>query len=142
AVGGSQLQTQISASANNAGATSFFLSGISPSGSWLSANASTSALPATITVFANPSVLSAGTYTGSINVTFSGGVNGTQSIPVTLVVGGGGTVSGSVAPTTLNFAYQINSGALVPQQFVTVNGTGTISVAVFTSGNQNWLAAS
>src|SRR5206468_6229430 len=70
-------------------------------------------------------------------------VNGVQSIPVTLIVGGGGTGgSTSVAPTTLNFAYQTNSGSDLPQQFVTVNGSGAISVSVTTSGNLPWLAAS
>src|ERR1051326_3874982 len=139
-VNGGQLQSQLSLSALNGGATNYFISGFT--GSWLSASANNSTLPGTITVTANPSGLAASTYNGSISVSFSGAVTGVQTIPVTLVVGGTGTPGSTIAaPTTLTFSYQVNSGVSIPQQSVTVNGTGAISVSVSTSGNQNWLAA-
>jgi uncharacterized protein (TIGR03437 family) len=46
-----------------------------------------------------------------------------------------------VAPTNLTFAYQTGSNAEVPQQYITVSGSGAISVSVATSGGQPWLAA-
>ncbi len=111
-------------------------------GTWLSASQTSFSLPATIQIFANPAGLVAGTYTGAVNVSLSGGVNGTQSIPVTLVVGGTGTVTGAVAPASLNFAYQLNAAnQFVSQQMLTVLGTGTITVSVNVPGNVQWLNA-
>ena len=67
----------------NGAATNYSISASSTG--WLSATSTFGTLPANVAIVASPSGLATGTYQGTINVTFTGGVNGTQSIPVTLV---------------------------------------------------------
>src|SRR5439155_8226515 len=69
-VNGGPQQLAINLSATNAAFTNYSISGINPSGSWLSAVANNTTLPGSITLTVNPSGLSATTYTGSVNVTF------------------------------------------------------------------------
>jgi len=65
-------------------ATTASYSATASGGSWLSITPSTGALPGTLTISANPAGMSAGTYSGAINLSSAGasGVN----VPVTLVV--------------------------------------------------------
>jgi uncharacterized protein (TIGR03437 family) len=92
-----------------------------------------------VTVY--PTALStAGVYT--CNVSF--GTPGT--LPVTLNLGtsgggGGGTVSGLIAPTTLNFAYAVG-GDSPPLQYVTISGSGTYTISTSPSGTTNFISAS
>lgn len=139
APGGSSalLQDSVSFYANNGISTSYSIAGYTSNGNWLSAQANGGFLPHSITVTANPTNLPAGTYQGSVTVNFSGGVQGQQTIPVTLQVGtGGGIITSGVSPTSLRFVHQAGSSQSVPLQFVTVGGSGSISV----SSNQSWLA--
>jgi len=97
-------------------------------GSWLFVQNSGIAqnLPAQLIVSVNTLSLASGTYTGRINVQTS---NGTAQIPVTLVVGSGGGVTGGLAaPTALTFAYQAGTTLSPPLSFILVNGTGPITI--------------
>ena len=142
-VGSGQTQSQISLSTSSGATTLSNFNFTTQTGTgWLSASLNSFSLPSTITAFVNPAGLVAGTYNGSISVTFAGGVNGQQTFPVTLVVGGGSGGTNSVAPTSLVFSYQVGSGSFVPQQSVSVNGTGNISVGTITqTGSIPWISA-
>jgi uncharacterized protein (TIGR03437 family) len=92
-----------------------------------------------ITVGVNPAGLAAGTYNGSI--TFNTGV--TQTVPITLQVGGSGGVVVTVSPTSLSFSSQVGSAAATQQ--LTVNSPAGAAAANFTvspttSSGGNWLS--
>jgi len=89
-------------------------------------------------VYANPTGLAAATYSGTITLT---PLNGTAvSIPVTLTVTGGSTVSAT--PATLNFSYAV--GASTPAaQSISVTGAGNAALpftaTASTTTGGNWL---
>ncbi len=98
----------------------------------------------TFTISANPSGLSAGTYTAPIAVTL-GTLSGT--VTVNLVVGGGGGGGGStaVAPASLTFTSQLGSASVPAQQKLVITGpagawSATPSVTTPTGGT--WLRVS
>ncbi len=84
----------------------------------------------------------AGNYSCNIPFTANGTNVGTLLVTLNLGTsgGGGGTVSGVVAPTTLNFAYQAG-GDSPPLQYVTVSGSGTYTISTSTSGSTNFISA-
>jgi len=101
---------------------------------WLSAVSSTSTLPASVIVTANPVGLSQGTYTGSVAIV-SGGVT-VGTIPVTLTVGASATLQ--VTPAVMTFTHQTTGSANPPSQTVQITSTGT--TANWTaSSTANWL---
>jgi uncharacterized protein (TIGR03437 family) len=84
---------------------------------WLAATVSGN----TVTVTANGSTLSQGTYNGVVTVIVPGAGNSPLNVPVTLVVGSAQSLS--LSATTVNFSYQI--GAAVPAaQTVQLSSTG------------------
>jgi uncharacterized protein (TIGR03437 family) len=112
---------------------------------WLTANVANN----TVTVTANGSALSQGTYSGVVTVIVPGASNSPFNIPVTLLVGAPQTLLSSA--TVVNFSYQVgavtpptqsvqlsSSGSSVPFTATFVAGTNTPAslVAVSpTSGN-------
>jgi uncharacterized protein (TIGR03437 family) len=94
--------------------------------------------------------LAANTYYGSLVVYFTptGGSQVYQTIPVSFVVGSGGTTTtpGIVTPTSLTFAYQTGTtatGFILPSQNIVITGTGAFSVSAptYASGQTGgWLA--
>jgi uncharacterized protein (TIGR03437 family) len=141
---------QVTVSLTSATAGTFTITNIS--GSWLSVGgvntSTTSPAAASVTVYGNPTGLSANTYTGYLYVSLtptSGSVL-SQTIPISFTVGSGGTTttSGLVTPTSLTFAYQSTYSA-PPAQNIVVTGTGTFSVALpptYPAGQAggNWLS--
>ena len=94
------------------------------------------------TVYANPYGLAANTYSGTLYVYV-----GSQSaaVPVSMIVGGGGTGTTAVAPTSLNFAYQIGTDPVnfVARQKLVITGTaGAWSSSVSTADGGTWLKLS
>jgi uncharacterized protein (TIGR03437 family) len=94
---------------------------------------------AAFTVFANPAGLAANTYSGTMFVSV-----GTQSIsvPVNMVVGGGGTGTTAVAPTSLTFAYQLGTDPLnfISRQRLAITGpAGPWSSSITTFTGTPWL---
>ncbi len=86
----------------------------SSGGTWLSASASSSTTPSTITVTANAAALAAGTYNGTVTVTSGGAANSPLVINVTISVGvptisAGGIVNGASFASGVS----INAGAIV-----------------------------
>ena len=98
---------------------------------WLSATTSGN----TITVTANGTSLSSGTYSGVITVFAPGAANSPLYVPVTFAVGGAPIFT--LAPSSVNFVYQKNS-AVPPAQTIQVTSTnGSVpfnAVAVAPSG--------
>lgn len=97
----------------------------------------------TLTVTANPAGLIAGTYSGQITLV-SG--SGTQTVPVTMIVGGGTGTGGNITVTanggtstspSLTFTAQ-SVGATVPSQYLSVtsaSGSSPISFTATLSGS-------
>jgi uncharacterized protein (TIGR03437 family) len=98
---------------SNAGSGNLVWSAM-PSASWISVSSSSTA----VTLSANPSGLSPGTYTGTVSVTASGATNSPQQISVTL------TVTDSAAPT-------IASGGVVNAADYTPTVAPGMLIAVF-----------
>jgi uncharacterized protein (TIGR03437 family) len=96
----------------------------------------------TVTVNVNPTILSFGTYSGTVFVSTTAG---SLSFPVNLTVGGSGTNSSGLAaspnPVTFNIPL-VGSGATPQTLNVTFNGApATITSATSISVGQNWLIA-
>jgi uncharacterized protein (TIGR03437 family) len=115
---------------------------------WLSISpAGASVTPSTLTVTANPAGLAAGTYSGTISLVSTG----TQTVQVTMIVGGGGGTGGSltvtangvsgVAPALTFSAPQLN--ATVPSQYLSVtsaSGSGQVPFVASLSGSScSWV---
>ena len=97
--------------------------------SWLLPSFS-SGIPGTITVSVNPSILSAGSYSGTVTVNT---VSGQTTFQVNLTVGSGGSTNGLTAnPSTVTFT-EASAGQAAPQTIsATLNGvTVPISSTTF-----------
>jgi uncharacterized protein (TIGR03437 family) len=94
--------------------------------------------PLNVVVTVNTSVLSAGTFTGNVTITPTGGT--AVTVPVTLTIAGAATIA--VSNTSLSFSYQ--AGAATPNtQSVSVtvsNATSGAFTATATSTPAGWLA--
>lgn len=116
----------------------------SPSGgSWLSLSPASASgtTPATIMVNANPSGLPAGTYTGSVTITPTGGA--AVTVPVTLTVTTLPVMTAS--PASLSFTYQPGTGASPAAQGIQVgeqSGLAAAYTVMATSTPAGWLSAS
>jgi hypothetical protein len=93
---------------------------------------------ATVVVSVIPGSLAAGPYSGTVNITPTGG--NVLSIPVSMTVQGVATVTAT--PFQLPYTYQLG-GTLPPSQAVQVSGSATglpYSVQVSTTSGGNWLS--
>ncbi len=109
-------------------------------GQLISIDAGFGSTPGTITVTANTQGVAAGTYDGTITV--SGVlVNGSQIIPVHVVIGN--PVNITVSPSSLTFNQSQGSPKVAPQVLnVSIpGGTGSFSVSVGVTGAVGWLSA-
>jgi len=143
-VNGGLQSAVVTLSSNTGGNVAVAASGVTPS--WLTATGPSpvsvlAGQTATFTVSANPSGLAAGTYTGDIAVSI-----GSQSaiLNVRLVVGGGGggggTGTSAVAPTALQFAYQIGTPpTAIAQQRLVITGPAGPWTATVSSSSASWL---
>ena len=116
-----------------------------PSVSWLtltpSSGTATPATPAVLTVQADPTQLSPGTYTGQIVLASAAG---SATVTVTMTITTNPLVL-LLSQTGLTFTAVQNGGAIPPQTFSVLNlGSGTLNWSVQTSvlgGVNNWLSA-
>jgi uncharacterized protein (TIGR03437 family) len=133
--GGAAVNQTLAVGAS-AGSPQFF---ISSNATWLRVNNAASAgpitAPTTVTVTADPSGLTAQTYSGLITI-LSTGNQPNINIPVSFAVGSVG-----VSPTTISFSYQA-SGAVPNAATLTLTSATTIAVtaAATTATGGNWLA--
>jgi len=106
---------------------------------WLTVVASSTLTPGTLTVTANPTGLSEGTYTATITLYAPGATNSPLVIPVTFGVK---TAVMSVTPTTLNFFGAIGLNPNPQSVTVTNIGTGVLNWAATTTESWDVLSAS
>lgn len=136
--GGSQSQ---SLSLNTAANTFYSASATTNTGfNWLSVSPTggiTSGTFQSLTVTVNPFGLAQGTYSGQISIT-AGGLQ--QSVPVTLVVGSGGSTGGLVSPSSLNFSSIL--GGSTQSQFLNLSANaGTFyNITTSTTTGQSWIS--
>ncbi len=91
-------------------------------GTWLTSNIAGGLAPGSVKVTANGSALTAGTYTGSINIFVSGAINSPVMIPVTLTVTPAAAVPVPIISAIVNSA-SYAAGAIAPGEIVTIFGT-------------------
>jgi len=112
-----------------------FRASASSAGNWLSVSPSSASTPASLTVSADSTTLTEGSYNGPVVVA---GPNNTITVPVQLSVG---PPEGSqYVPPTVTFSVQ-TGGAAPPFQTVPL-GDGATTVAATTNSGGNWLSAS
>lgn len=133
--GGTTPAAQSVAVTNSGGASVGYTAAASTStgSGWLSVSptSGTTGVTAPLSISVSPSSLAAGTYTGTIAVTPSGGT--ASNISVTLTVT---SPTLSASPTSLSFSYQAG-GSVPAAQSVTVTGGGFTASA---SSTGNWLS--
>jgi uncharacterized protein (TIGR03437 family) len=128
------------------------ITAVSTTGTGLCYYITTATLPGSVTVYGNPSGLTAATYNCSLTVTVTptGGSPVSTTITVTFVVGSGGVITtpGLVTPTSLAFAYQTGTvvgSSTVPSQNIVITGSGAYTVGAPTYGTgqtAGWLTTS
>ena len=99
---------------------------------WLSVSPASGTAPWTLTVSVSPAALSAGTHTGTVQISATGASNSPLSVTVTLTVAAA-TASLAAAPQSLTFNYTVG-GAAPAAQTVSITNTG--------SGTLSWTASS
>jgi len=108
---------------------------------WLSVSPASGTAPSALSVSVAPAGLSAGVYTGSVQISATGASNTPLSVPVTLTVTQA-VPSLAVAPQALTFNYSVGNPAPAAQTVsITNTGGGTLSWTASTSG-EYWLAVS
>ena len=116
------------------GASTTWAASVSNGASWLTAVASATLTPGTLTISANPTGLSEGVYTATITLSAPGAANSPISIPVTLAVK---TAVLSVTPSTFNFFGASNLNPTSQTFQVSNLGTGTLGWS--STVTSNWL---
>lgn len=136
----SQLVTVNSPSAVTLNAAATTNSG----GNWLSVSPAGSIGPATAfsyTVFANPSGMANGTYTGQVAFSISGGA--TQTLGVTFTVGTSSDGTLTINPGGVSLSAALGSTTLISQSIsVTSLNAVTLSATVKTNFGGSWLSVS
>ena len=108
--------------------------------SWLSVTPASGTAPTTISVSVSPASLSAGTYSGTIQITSSGASNTPLSIPILLTVTQP-SPNLSVSPQSLSFSY--TAGGLPPAaQTIAIANSGGGALSWTASASDYWLVLS
>jgi len=144
--GGSPASQTLTVSSNPTGVSfTATASGTTTGGiTWLSVTPTTNLTTnQQLTVSVSTAGLTTGTYSGSLALTANGA---TVYVPVSLVLGTGGTGAGSVtvSAATMNFT-AVSGGAAPAAQTLTVSsapGSAGVPFAVTTSSTGNWLSVS
>lgn len=112
----------------------------SGSGSWLSVSPASGTAPSPLSISVSPAGLSAGAYTGSVQITASGASNTPLSVPVTLRVTQT-PPSLAIAPQALTFNYSVG-GAAPAAQTVSITNAGAGTLSWTASSVDYWLTVS
>lgn len=108
-------------------------------GSWLSVTPASGTTPATLSVSVNGTGLSQGIYSGSITIVGLGGSTSPQTVPVTLTIGAGQTLS--VTPSSLAFTFQVGSTAPAAQAIAVGGSSGlAFTASAATTAGGTWLS--
>ncbi len=144
AVGSSTATVRsVAVTSTDGSALSFTVSSsTSGGGSWLLVGPQAGTTPASLSVSAFATGLSAGVYTGSVVVTAGSAANSPQTIAVTLRVSSSVTIAAS--PASLTFA-QATGGAAPPPAAITLTSSGgpaSFTAAASTITGSGWLSVS
>ncbi len=144
-VGGAAPAPQtISVTAAGTSSLSFTATASNTSGvNWLTVTPPAGNTPGTLTVTANGSNLSAGTYVGTVSISSMGAAGSPLSIPVTLTVTS--TPSIALSPGTLTFNAQAGGAAPAAQAVQVASSSGALpftAVAATTANSGSWLTVS
>ena len=101
-----------------------------PSASWLSVATASGTAPSTLSVMVSPTGLSAGTHTGSVQISAAGTSNSPVSVAVTFTVTAAPVLT--VSPQALTFNYTVGGAVPAAQGISIANGGG---------GTLSWTAA-
>jgi uncharacterized protein (TIGR03437 family) len=107
---------------------------------WMTVSPASGTAPSPLSVSVSPAGLSAGTYTGSVQIASAGASNTPASIGVTLTVTEA-QASLAVAPTALTFQYTYG-GALPPSQNLAITNSGGGTLTWTASTSAYWLSLS
>jgi uncharacterized protein (TIGR03437 family) len=110
------------------------------SAAWLSVSPASGTVPSTVSVSASAAGLSAGTYTGAIQITSTGASNSPLSVSVTLTVTAA-TPALAVAPQTLTFNYTAGSATPAAQN-VSITNAGGGTLAWTAAASAFWISVS
>ncbi len=137
ALGGNPTPSLVTVSSTSVGVSFSVLTTSSPI-YWLNVTPIYATTPASLSVSANSSTLSAGTYYGQITIQ---SYQGNRTVQVTLIVGSGGTGGLTVSPGTLTFSAPYGGSTPAPQSlFVQTSfSTAYTATASVSSGGTNWL---
>jgi uncharacterized protein (TIGR03437 family) len=108
------------------------------SAAWLSVSPASGTAPSTLTVSVSPAGLSAGAYTGSVQIAATGASNTPLSVGVTLTVTATTPPSLAIAPQALTFNYTAG-GAVPAAQNVSVTNAGAGTLAWTASAGAFWI---
>jgi uncharacterized protein (TIGR03437 family) len=114
--------------------------GATTSASWLSVAPASGTAPSTPSVRVSPTGLSAGTYTGDVQISASGSPNSSVPVTVTLTVAPAAAVL-AISPQALTFNYAMGS-ATPAAQSVSINNSGGGTLAWTASSSASWLTVS
>jgi uncharacterized protein (TIGR03437 family) len=118
--GGSVVSQTLAISATGA-ATPVAFASTTLNGTWLSVSPGSGVTPLTVTVSANPSQLTAGTYTGTVEVQSSAAGVASLMVPVSLTVT---TPSAIPQMASVTNAASFVPGPVAPGELITIFGTG------------------
>ncbi len=108
--------------------------------SWLTISAASGTAPSTPTITVNPAGMSAGTYTGNIQISATGASNSPVSVSVTLTVA---VASPALAVTPQSLSFQYTAGGATPAaQTLSVGNAGTGTLAWTAAADSFWIALS
>ena len=110
------------------------------SDTWITVSPASGTAPSTLSVAVSPAGLSAGTYTGSVQIVSAGASNTPASIGVTLTVTEAAAAL-AVAPSALTFQYTYGA-ALPPSQSLAITNAGGGTLAWTASTSAYWLGVS
>ena len=110
----------------------------SSTGGWLKVKAGSGKTPGSISIVADSTGMSAGTYSGTVIVASSDAENGPIPLAITLTVA---PPALTLAPTTLSFTAQVG-GVAPPVELVTTGSSNgaAIGYSVTASSAENWLS--
>jgi uncharacterized protein (TIGR03437 family) len=111
------------------------------SGNWLSVDTATGTTPGNVKVSVNAGTLPPATYNGTVTIASTGATGSPLSVPVTLVVTSGQTIT--VSPSSLNFSYIIGTSTAPAQQTVSLSSSSaTTPFTTSVSSGATWLTVS
>ena len=110
------------------------------SASWLSVTPASGTAPSTVSVAVSPAGLSAGTYSGAVQISAAGASNSPVSIPVTLTVTAPQATL-SVSPRVLTFSYTVG-GAVPAAQPISISNAGGGTLSWTAAASASWVQLS